>query len=277
MDRIMRIGKKEFPLGKRTYVMGILNITPDSFSDGGKHNRLDEAVKHAMRMVEEGADIIDVGGESTRPNYTMISDDEEIGRVIPVIKAIRMNSDIPISVDTYKSKVADAASQAGADLINDIWGMRYDPDMARIVSKNKTAVCIMHNRKAMDYNDFYTDFNKDLEESLAIAIDAGISNQKIIIDPGIGFAKTYEMNLYLLNHLERIHELGYPILLGASRKSVIGLTLNEPVENRLEGTLATTVMAVMKGCQFVRVHDVKENIRAIRMTEAVLHQYPVPK
>lgn len=277
MDRIMRIGKKEFPLGKRTYVMGILNITPDSFSDGGKHNRLDEAVKHAMRMVEEGADIIDVGGESTRPNYTMISDDEEIGRVIPVIKAIRMNSDIPISVDTYKSKVADAASQAGADLINDIWGMRYDPDMARIVSKNKTAVCIMHNRKAMDYNDFYTDFNKDLEESLAIAIDAGISNQKIILDPGIGFAKTYEMNLYLLNHLERIHELGYPILLGASRKSVIGLTLNEPVENRLEGTLATTVMAVMKGCQFVRVHDVKENIRAIRMTEAVLHQYPVPK
>lgn len=277
MDRIMRIGKKEFPLGKRTYVMGILNITPDSFSDGGKHNRLDEAVKHAMRMVEEGADIIDVGGESTRPNYTMISDDEEIGRVIPVIKAIRMNSDIPISVDTYKSKVADAASQAGADLINDIWGMRYDPDMARIVSKNKTAVCIMHNRKAMDYNDFYTDFNKDLEESLAIAIDAGISNQKIILDPGIGFAKTYEMNLYLLNHLERIHELGYPILLGASRKSVIGLTLNEPVENRLEGTLATTVMAVMKGCQFVRVHDVKENIRAIRMTEAVLRRYPVPK
>ena len=277
MDRIMRIGKKEFPLGKRTYVMGILNITPDSFSDGGKHNRLDEAVKHAMRMVEEGADIIDVGGESTRPNYTMISDDEEIERVIPVIKAIRMNSDIPISVDTYKSRVADAASQAGADLINDIWGMRYDPDMARIVSKNKTAVCIMHNRKAMDYNDFYTDFNKDLEESLAIAIDAGISNQKIILDPGIGFAKTYEMNLYLLNHLERIHELGYPILLGASRKSVIGLTLNEPVENRLEGTLATTVMAVMKGCQFVRVHDVKENIRAIRMTEAVLHQYPVPK
>jgi dihydropteroate synthase len=271
-DRIVKIGSRDFPLGKRTYVMGILNITPDSFSDGGKHNRLDEAVEHALRMEEEGADIIDVGGESTRPNYTMISEEEEIERVIPVIEAIRKRSDIPISIDTYKSQVADTACQAGADLINDIWGLKFDTRMVETAVKNKVSLCLMHNRKAIDYNDFYKDFISDLNTSISIALDAGIPTDKIIIDPGIGFAKTYEMNLYLLGHLERLHELGYPILLGASRKSVIGLTLNEPVDNRLEGTLATTVMAVMKGCQFVRVHDVKENIRAIRMTEAILQQ-----
>ena len=265
----MRIGSRVFPLGERTYVMGILNITPDSFSDGGKHNRLDEAVEHALRMVEEGANIIDVGGESTRPNYSMISDEEEIARVTPVIEAIRKKTDIPISVDTYKSKVADAACQVGADMINDIWGMRFDTDMARVVAKNNASVCIMHNRSAIDYKHFYMDLCDDLEKGIELALDAGISKDKIILDPGIGFAKTYDMNLYLIGHLEQMHELGYPILLGSSRKSVIGLTLNEPVENRLEGTLATTVIAVMKGCQFVRVHDVKENIRAIRMTEAV--------
>lgn len=271
-DRIVKIGSRDFPLGKRTYVMGILNITPDSFSDGGKHNRLDEAVEHALRMEEEGADIIDVGGESTRPNYTMISEEEEIERVIPVIEAIRKRSDIPISIDTYKSQVADTACQAGADLINDIWGLKFDTRMVETAVKNKVSLCLMHNRKAIDYNDFYKDFISDLNTSISIALDAGIPTDKIIIDPGIGFAKTYEMNLYLLGHLERLHELGYPILLGASRKSVIGLTLNVTVDNRLEGTLATTVMAVMKGCQFVRVHDVKENIRAIRMTEAILQQ-----
>lgn len=273
----MTIGSKVFPLGKRTYVMGILNITPDSFSDGGKYNRLGEALDHALRMEEEGADIIDVGGESTRPNYTMISEDEEIEKIIPIIEAIRKKSDIPISVDTYKSRVADAACQAGANLINDIWGMRHDPHMARVAAKNNAAVCIMHNRKAIDYKDFYRDFSIDLEKSIQVALDGAISKQSIIIDPGIGFAKTYEMNLYLLGHLEKLHELGYPVLLGSSRKSVIGLTLNEPVENRLEGTLATTTIAVMKGCQFIRVHDVKENIRAIRMTEAVLEQYQPPQ
>lgn len=266
----MKIGSKAFPLGNRTYVMGILNITPDSFSDGGIHNRIDEAVRHALRMVEEGADIIDVGGESTRPNYTMISEDEEIARVIPVIEAIRKNTDIPISIDTYKSKVADAACAAGANLINDIWGMRYDPDMAKVAKKHEASVCLMHNRKTVDYIDFYKDFTKDLEKCIGLALEAGISKDNIIIDPGIGFGKTYEMNLYLLGHLEHLHELGYPILLGSSRKSVIGLTLNEPVENRLEGTLATSVIAVMKGVQFVRVHDVKENIRTIRMTEAII-------
>ncbi|HHT88776.1 MAG TPA: dihydropteroate synthase [Clostridiales bacterium] len=270
----MKIGSRVFPLDKGTYVMGILNITPDSFSDGGRHNRLDEAVSHALRMIEEGADIIDVGGESTRPNYTMISEDEELSRVIPVIEAIRRVTDIPVSIDTYKSRVADAACQAGADLINDIWGLRYDPDMVRVAVKNRVPVCLMHNRKTVDYKDFYKDFINDMKECIRIALDAGISKDDIILDPGIGFGKTYEMNLYLLSHLKKLHELGFPVLLGASRKSVIGLTLNEPVENRLEGTLATTVVAVMNGVQFIRVHDVKENIRAIRMTEAIRYQSP---
>ena len=270
MVQRMRIGNREFPIGERTYLMGILNVTPDSFSDGGKHNRREEALRHASLLIEEGADIIDVGGESTRPNYTMISEEEEIARVIPVIDAIRKEFDIPISIDTYKSKVAQAACEAGADLINDIWGLKYDPEMARIVKEQEAAVCLMHNRKAIDYTDFREDFHQDLKESLVIAENAGISKDKIILDPGIGFAKTYEMNLYLINHLEELQEIGFPVLLGASRKSVIGLTLKETVENRLSGTIATSVMAVMKGCQFIRVHDVKENLRAIRMTEALL-------
>lgn len=258
-------------MNQRTYIMGILNVTPDSFSDGGQHNQLNHAVDHALRMEQEGADIIDVGGESTRPNYTMISDEEEIKRVVPVIEEIRKKTDIPISIDTYKSEVAKAALDAGADLVNDIWGLKYDPAMAGVVKSKNAAVCIMHNRNSVDYKDFLQDVKSDLKESIDIAINAGIDMNKIILDPGIGFAKTYEMNLYLLKNLELMHEQGYPILLGASRKSVVGLTLKEDVDNRLEGTLATTVMAVMKGCQFIRVHDVKENKRAVAMTEAVLH------
>ena len=270
MERIMKIGSKDFKLGKRTYVMGILNVTPDSFSDGGKHNMLEDALEHAMRMVEEGADIIDVGGESTRLNYTMISEEEEIERVVPVIEAIRKISDIPISIDTYKSKVAKAACIAGADLVNDIWGLRYDPDMAKVVKEHDVAVCIMHNRKQMDYQNFLQDLLGDLQVSLSLAEKAGIDGDKIILDPGIGFAKTQDMNLFLLNHLDKLHQFGYPLLLGCSRKSVIGHVLSETVEERLEGTLATSVIAVMKGCQFIRVHDIKENVRAIRMAEAIL-------
>ncbi len=270
MDQNMRIGKRDFPLGERTYLMGILNVTPDSFSDGGQHNRKEEALEHARRMILEGADILDIGGESTRPNYTMISEEEEIARVVPVIEAIRRESDIPISIDTYKAKVAQAACEAGADLINDIWGLKYDPAMAGIVKRYHAAVCIMHNRKALDYQEFDREFTEDIKESLKLAQEAGISEDKIILDPGVGFAKTYEMNLYLINHLERMLAFGYPVLLGTSRKSVIGLTLNEPVETRLAGTIATSVMAVMKGCHFIRVHDVKENYRAVRMTEALL-------
>lgn len=270
MEKIIKIGSRIFDLGKRTYIMGILNVTPDSFSDGGKHNFVDSAVEHALKMIDEGVDIIDIGGESTRPNYTMITDEEEIVRITPVIEAIRRKTDIPISVDTYKSKVADAACSVGADLVNDIWGLKYDSNMAKVVKKNNAAVCLMHNRKAIDYTDFVSDFTKDLNSSIDIALEAGISKDKLILDPGIGFSKTHDMNLYLMGHLEKLHMFGYPILLGCSRKSVIGLALDEPVDNRLEGTLATSVMAVMKGCHFIRVHDVKENLRAIRMTEEIL-------
>lgn len=270
MIQNIKIGDKDFPLGKKTYVMGILNVTPDSFSDGGKHNRLEEALKHAGKMIEDGTDIIDIGGESTRPNYTMISEEEEIERVVPVIEAIRKHYDIPISIDTYKSKVAKAACSAGANLINDIWGLKYDPAMAEVVKTQDVAVCIMHNRKKPYYNNFLNDLLTDMHESVEIATSAGIAVDKIMIDPGIGFAKTYEMNLSLINQLEVFHEMGLPILLGASRKSVIGLTLEEPVDNRLEGTIATSVIAVMKGCHFIRVHDVKENVQAIRMAEAII-------
>lgn len=270
MQQIVRIGKKDFRVGERTFIMGILNVTPDSFSDGGKHNLPEQAHEHARRMIEEGADIIDVGGESTRPNYTLISEEEEIARVIPVIEAIRRVSDIPISIDTYKSKVARAACIAGADLVNDIWGLKYDSEMAVVIKEQDAAVCIMHNGKDVNYQDFYSEFIIDLQESIEIALKAGIGRDKIILDPGIGFAKTYELNLSLINNLELLKELGFPILIGASRKSVIGLTLNEPADNRLGGTLATSVMAVMKGCQFIRVHDVKENLQAVRMTEAIL-------
>lgn len=268
--KVMTIGKKEFHLGERTYLMGILNVTPDSFSDGGQHNHMASALEHAERMIEDGVDIIDIGGESTRPNYTMVSEEEEITRVIPIIEAIKKKWDIPISIDTYKSNVAKAACIAGADLINDIWGLKYDKNMAKVVKEHGAAVCIMHNRDNKEYPNFYEDVVNDLNASIEIALEAGIPKDKIILDPGIGFAKTYEMNLYLINHLEKLQELGYPVLLGTSRKSVIGLTLNETVENRLEGTLATSVLAVTKECQFLRVHDVKENIRAVRMTEAII-------
>lgn len=270
MQKSMKIGNKEFVIGQRTYIMGILNVTPDSFSDGGTHNRLDDALEHAQRMIDEGADIIDVGGESTRPNYTKISDEEEIARVVPIIEAIRKRWDIPISIDTYKSKVAKAACQAGADLINDIWGLKYDPEMAAVVKAMNAAVCLMHNRKEIDYCNFIDDFQADMQEIIKIAKEAGIDDNKIMVDPGIGFAKTHEMNLTLMKHLEIMEQLGYPVLLGTSRKSMIGNALNVPVDQRLEGTIATSVIGVMKGCHFIRVHDIKENRKAIQMAEAIL-------
>ncbi len=267
----MKIGKQEFDLNGHTYVMGILNVTPDSFSDGGSFNHLEEAMKHVKEMIDDEVDIIDVGGESTRPNYTKISDEEEIERVVPIIRAIKETYDIPVSIDTYKSQVAKAAIMAGADLVNDIWGLKYDPKMAGVIKETDASVCIMHNRENSEYQDFLVDTLADLKESLLIAKEAGISEDKIMIDPGVGFAKTLEMNLSCVNHLEEFHKLNYPILLGTSRKSLIGLTLNLPVTQREEGTLATTVLAVMKGCQFVRVHNVKANKRAIQMTKAILN------
>lgn len=266
----MKIGNREFDIKNKTYVMGILNITPDSFSDGGKWNDRYLALKHVEEMIGEGMDILDIGGESTRPGYKQLSDAEEIERVLPVIEAVKTRFDIPVSLDTYKSGVASEGIRAGVDLINDIWGLKYDPLMGKVIADSGLPCCLMHNRKEAVYQDFMQDVAADLADTIYLAKRAGIAEEKIILDPGIGFGKTYEQNLEVLNNLESLQVFGLPILLGTSRKSVIGLTLDLPVSERLEGTLATTVLGVMKGCAFVRVHDIKENVRAIRMTEAIL-------
>ncbi|MDD6340316.1 MAG: dihydropteroate synthase [Butyrivibrio sp.] len=266
----MKIGNRTYT-NNHTYVMGILNVTPDSFSDGGKWNNPDMALKHTEQMLKDGADIIDVGGESTRPGYTMISDDEEIERVLPVIEAIKNNFDIPVSLDTYKSKVAMAGIAAGVDLINDIWGLKYDSEMASVIADAKIPCCIMHNRKEPLYTSFVKDMISDIRDSIEIGLKAGITEDKIILDPGVGFAKTYEQNLIAIKQIDKICKLGYPVLLGTSRKSVVGLTLDLPKDERVEGTLVTSVIAAQNRCMFVRVHDVKENVRAIKMTEAIMN------
>lgn len=266
----MKIGRKEFDVKNKTYIMGILNFTPDSFSDGGKWNSMDAALKHAEDMVKEGADIIDIGGESTRPGHIQITEDEEIERVMPVLEAVRNRFDVPVSIDTYKAKVASAAVQAGADLVNDIWGLKYDPKIAEVIAKSGVACCLMHNKNTTEYENFYEDILRETAECVELAKKAGIDDDRIILDPGVGFGKNPEQNLVTINHMERFHELGYPMLLGTSRKSVIGYVLDLPADQRVEGTLVTTVMAVMKKYAFVRVHDVKENRRTIQMTEAIL-------
>lgn len=266
----MIIGNKNFNQDN-TYIMGILNVTPDSFSDGGKYNSLDKALKQCEKMINDGADIIDVGGESTRPNYTKISDEEEISRTVPVIEAIKKNFDVPISIDTYKSHVAEETFKAGADLLNDIWGLKYDVLMADIVKKYDVPCCLMHNRDNTNYSEnFIQDVLNDLKESISIAENHGISKDKIILDPGVGFAKNLNQNLLVMKHLKEFNSLGLPVLLGTSRKSMIGLTLNVPANERVEGTIVTSVMAVQSGCMFVRVHDVLENKKAITMTKAIL-------
>ena len=263
----MKIGNTQFDTENKTYVMGILNITPNSFSDGGNWNSLDKALFRTEQMIKEGADIIDVGGESTRPGYTMISESEEIERIVPVIAGIKERFDIPVSADTYKSAVAKKALETGADLINDIWGLKYDKNMAKVISRSGAVCCLMHNREKPEYRDFVKDM---INETMEIALNSGIKRDKIILDPGVGFGKTYEQNLMCVKHLHQLCEKGYPVLLGCSRKSLIGNTLDLPVEERLEGTLVTTVMAVLSGCAFVRVHDIKENVRAIKMAEAIM-------
>ena len=265
----MKIGTREFQTSGHTYVMGILNVTPDSFSDGGQFQSIDAALAHTERMLIEGMDIVDIGGESTRPGFTPVSVQEEIDRVCPVIEAIHSRFDVPISLDTSKSSVAQAGILAGADLINDIWGLKGDEQLAGVIAKERKPCVLMHNRAHADYTDFISGLCSDLTETLTIAKCAGIIREQIILDPGIGFGKTYEQNLALLRQLDVLHRFDLPILLGTSRKSVIGLALGLPVEERVEGTLVTTVLAVQQGCMFVRVHDVKENVRAIRMAEAI--------
>ena len=265
----MIIGNKTFDTKYHGYIMGILNVTPDSFSDGGKYDHLDAALKHADEMIRDGAAIIDVGGESTRPGYTLISDEEEIARVTPVIEALKKEFDVPVSLDTYKSGVAKAGIEAGADLINDIWGLKWDGTMAAVLAETGVASCLMHNRKDTDYKDYLNDVVADLDETMKMAKEAGIKKETIMLDPGIGFAKDLDQNLELMNHLELLNQWDVPVLLGTSRKSMIGLTLDLPSDQRVEGTVATTVSGYMKGCRFFRVHDVKENMRAMKMIEAI--------
>lgn len=266
----MKIGKREFDLKNNCYIMGILNVTPDSFSDGGRWNDLDRAKAHVADMIAEGADIIDIGGESTRPGHVQVTIQEEIDRVLPYIKMVKECFDVPVSIDSYKGDVVEAALKAGADMVNDVWGLKYDRRVARLIAEYDVPCCLMHNREKPDYKDFVPDMLADLKESLAIAGAAGICDEKIILDPGVGFGKTYEHNLIAINRLEELCALDYPVLLATSRKSVIGTALDLPVDQRVEGTLVTTVMGVMKGAAMVRVHDIKENARAIKMTQAIL-------
>lgn len=272
----MKIGNKTFDFETQGYIMGILNVTPDSFSDGGNYMTVDAAVQQALQMEKDGAAIIDIGGESTRPGHTPLSADEEIARVVPIIMALKPLLSVPISIDTSKSQVAEAAILAGAALVNDVWGFKLDKNIAAVTAKYNVPCCLMHNRhdkielpihSKAEY--FISTVLDDLKESITIAKNAGIKEDQILLDPGIGFAKTLEDNLQTMKSLSRFLDLGYPVLLGTSRKSMIGLTLDLPVDQRTEGTLATTVYGYMKGCRLFRVHDVKENYRALKMVTAM--------
>ncbi len=266
----MRIGNREFDTENGVYVMGILNVTPDSFSDGGRWLERDAALRQAAKMAAEGAAIIDIGGESTRPGHRPVGAEEEAARVLPVIAAVKRETGLPVSVDTYRHETARLALEAGADMVNDIWGLRYDGgEMARLIAQSGAACCLMHNRKSAEYRDFMPELLEDLRGTLDLAAAAGIARERIILDPGIGFAKSCEQNLTAMHRLDELAALGCPVLLAASRKSVIGLSLGLPVEERLEGTLATTAIGVLQGAAFVRVHDVKENLRAARMALAI--------
>jgi dihydropteroate synthase len=263
-------GPYSLDYGKKTLVMGILNVTPDSFSDGGKYTNIEKAVEHAMEMVEHGADIIDVGGESTRPGYEMISVEEELERVIPVIEKLAKTVQVPLSIDTYKAEVARRAIGAGAHIINDIWGAKADPDMAKVAADLEVPIILMHNRKDRNYEVFIRDVLNDLYESIYLVKKAGVKDENIILDPGIGFAKDFFENLETMRNLDKIVALGYPVLLGTSRKSMIGNVLNLPTDERLEGTGATVCYGIQKGCQIVRVHDVKEIARMAKMMDALM-------
>jgi dihydropteroate synthase len=255
---------------KKTYIMGILNTTPDSFSDGGKYLDITQAVEHAKEMVENGADIIDIGGESTRPGYTVISEDEEIERVVPVIEAIAKHVNVPISIDTYKAKVAQKAIEAGAHIINDIWGAKADKKMAAIAAKYNVPIILMHNRHDRNYSFFIRDVLNDLYESINIVKQAGVKDEQIILDPGIGFAKDLQENIVMMQNLDTLTALGYPVLLGTSKKSMIGQALDLPVNERMEGTGATVCYGIQKGCQIIRIHDVKEMSRMAKMMDVLM-------
>jgi dihydropteroate synthase len=289
----LQIGSFSFNWGSRTYVMGILNVTPDSFSGDGiiaKGDAVAYAVQQAADFLEDGADILDVGGESTRPGSAPVTADEEMERVIPVIEAL--HKEFPnaiISIDTYKASVADAAIRAGAHIVNDVWGFRADSEIASVAAKYKTPVILMHNRSnpasvevreklggtylGAEYGNLIEDVKRELLVSVEIAKQAGVEEHVILLDPGIGFGKTREHNLELINRLGDIRELGYPLLLGTSRKSFIGFTLDLPPDQRVEGTAATVAVGITRGADIIRVHDVKEMARVAKMTDAMVRKY----
>lgn len=261
---------KRLVLGERTLVMGILNITPDSFSDGGKFNSPGRAVERALQMVEEGADIIDVGGESTRPGHTPVPAEEELKRVLPVLERLAEAVEVPISIDTYKAEVALRAVRVGASIVNDVWGLRRDPDMARVVAELGVPYIMMHNQEGTNYKELMGDIINSLREGIDLALKAGIKEENIIIDPGIGFGKTAEQNLEVIRRMKELEVLGRPILLGPSRKSFIGKALDLPVEERFEGTAAAVAIGIANGADIVRVHDVKGMVRVARMADAII-------
>ena len=269
-SRILKCRSRELKLGERTLVMGILNLTPDSFSDGGKYYSIESALAQAQRMVKEGVDILDIGAESTRPNHEAVSAEEEWRRIEPVLKTLLEQVALPVSIDTYKASVAAKALEAGAHLINDVWGLQKDPDMARVIGEYQVPVIVMHNQEGTSYHHLMGDMLTFLRKSIELAEAHGLSGDQIIVDPGIGFGKTTEQNLEVMARLAEFKTLGHPVLLGTSRKSVIGKTLNLTVDERLEGTLATSVLGVVAGVDIIRVHDVQANCRAVQMADAIV-------
>lgn len=269
---ILKTGVKNYDLSKRTHIMGILNVTPDSFSDGGNYTTVEKAIEQAKRMEEEGADMIDIGGESTRPNHDPVPLEEELERVLPIIRAVKENTNLPVSIDTYKAETAKQAVEAGADIINDIWGAKKEPDIAKVASDYDVPLILMHNRTSAQYTSLLDDMKKDLEESIDIALQAGVKKGNIILDPGVGFAKSAQENLIVMNHLEQFTNMGYPFLLATSRKRFIGGVLDLPPEERDNGTGATTCLGITKGAHIVRVHNVKVNKELAVMMDAMLRE-----
>lgn len=275
--RTLRLPRgRTLELGRRTLIMGILNVTPDSFSDGGRYATVQAALEQARRLLAEGADILDVGGESTRPGSAAVDAEEELRRVLPALRAIRGEyPDVPISIDTYKAAVAREALAAGADIVNDVWGLKADPGMARVVAEAGCPVVLMHNRDRAEYaGDLLAEMTADLRESIGLAVAAGIDRLQIVLDPGIGFAKTYVHNLEAMRRLGELQQLELPILLGTSRKTFIRTTLGLPADDVVEGTGATVALGIAQGCGIVRVHDVLPMKRIAAMTDAIVRVRP---
>lgn len=284
----LRVGERAFDWGVKTYVMGVVNVTPDSFSGDGLGDDVEAAIAQAERMIEEGADLIDIGGESTRPGSQPVTEEEELRRVIPAVAGVCERTGAVIAIDTYRSRVAEEALAAGASMINDVWSLRMDPQIGEVAARHNVPLVLMHNRSrpkdavqterlggrylGVEYEDLMADIIRELRESIDLALEAGVERENVIVDPGVGFGKTVDQNLQLLARMAELKVLGLPILLGASRKSFIGYTLDLPVEERIEGTAAAVAVGIANGADIVRVHDVREMVRVARMTDAIVRR-----